>query len=172
YLSDFFAITVLYDNPNIAPETEYRKRAAEQKRLVEALPVKHPVTFLEPGYDPRPFHRMALGLEQEPEGGARCRACYRMRMETCAREAKRRGFDFFCTTLTISPLKDAQFINRIGCELEAEYGIAYLYSDFKKRGGYQRSLELSREYGLYRQDYCGCAYSKQERERQKRRETR
>lgn len=170
YLSQYFRITVFYYNPNLYPPEEYAKRAAEQKRLIDELQVKHPVSFLEGEFDAKKFACMAKGLEKEPEGGARCFACYRLRLEETAKTAAKAGFDYFTTTLSISPLKDAQKLNEIGQELSEKYHIDYLYSDFKKKGGYQRSVELSGQYHLYRQDYCGCVFSYQERREQQNRQ--
>ncbi len=170
YLSRYFSITVLYYNPNISPEEEFRKRAEEQRRLIGALPVKNPVALVIDEYDPQEFFNIAKGLENVPEGGERCFKCYRLRLERAAEYAAANGFDFFCTTLSISPLKNAAKINEIGEALEAELNeraepqdlprVKFLPSDFKKKGGYLRSIELSREYGLYRQNYCGCVFSK------------
>lgn len=168
-LSQRFSISVLYYNPNISPEGEYEKRKAELERLLGAMPLGHPVSLLPCGYDGEAFREAARGLEDAPEGGERCLRCFRLRLKRAAEEAKRRGFDYFTTTLSISPLKDAAALNRIGEEVGEEVGVRHLSADFKKKDGYKRSLELSREYGLYRQDYCGCAYSKAERERQKER---
>lgn len=162
YLSQYFAITVLYYNPNIFPEEEYRKRVEEQKRLIAELPVKHPVSFAEGRYLPEEFFAVAKGLEDVPEGGERCRKCFRLRLEETARLAVEGKYDYYTTTLSISPLKNAQALNEIGQELAAVYEVPYLPSDFKKRGGYQRSIELSREYELYRQNFCGCVYSMRE----------
>lgn len=164
YLSDYFAVTVLYYNPNIYPEEEFRHRADEQKRLIEALPSKHPISFIEGHFDSREFYDSVRGLEHIPEGGERCHACFRLRLEETARIAAENGFDYFTTTLTISPLKNAAALNKIGEETASRFGIAWLPSDFKKKNGYKRSVELSSEYGLYRQDYCGCVFSKKERE--------
>ena len=162
YLSQYFAITVLYYNPNIFPEEEYRKRVEEQKRLIAELPVKHPVSFAEGRYLPEEFFAVAKGLEDVPEGGERCRKCFRLRLEETARLAAEGKYDYYTTTLSISPLKNAQALNEIGQELAVVYEVPYLPSDFKKRGGYQRSIELSREYELYRQNFCGCVYSMRE----------
>lgn len=162
YLSQHFEITVLYYNPNIFPEEEYRKRVEEQKRLIAALPVKYPVSFAEGRYLPEEFFAVAKGLEDVPEGGERCRKCFRLRLEETARLAAEGKYDYYTTTLSISPLKNAQALNEIGQELAAVYEVPYLPSDFKKRGGYQRSIELSREYELYRQNFCGCVYSMRE----------
>lgn len=160
YLAEYFHITILYYNPNISPKEEYEKRVAEQKRLLRELPVKYEVSFLEGTYDPDRFFEMAKGLEDVPEGGERCFRCYEMRQREAAVYAKEGGFDYFTTTLSVSPHKNAQKLNEIGLALEQEYGVRYLVSDFKKKGGYLRSIELSREYDLYRQNYCGCVYSK------------
>lgn len=162
YLSRYFKITVFYYNPNISEEQEYRKRVKEQMRLIASMPVQHPVSFVEGDYHPEEFFTMAKGLEHCPEGGERCFRCYEMRLRAAALKAKELGADYFATTLSISPLKNAEKINEIGERLSGELGIAYLVSDFKKREGYKRSIELSKEYGLYRQNFCGCAFSKAE----------
>ena len=162
YLSDFFDITIFYYNPNISPESEFTKRVAEQKRLITKMPLKHPVKFIEGEYDSNSFFEIAKGLENIPEGGERCFKCYELRLRRTAQEAKNNSFDYFTTTLSISPHKNASKLNEIGSKLSEEYGINYLFSDFKKRNGYKRSCELSEIYGLYRQDYCGCIYSKAE----------
>ncbi len=164
YLSRYFLITVFYFNPNIYPEEEYRFRAAEQRRLIAEMKTAQPVQFAEGRFDPSEFYRAVKGLEHIPEGGERCRACFWLRLGEAAREAADRGFDYFTTTLTISPLKNAEALNEIGTELGRAYGVKWLPSDFKKKNGYKRSTELSREYGLYRQDYCGCVFSKRERD--------
>lgn len=163
YLSEYFRITVLYYNPNIYPETEYRLRAEEQKRFLSALPTRYPVDFTEGPYRPEDFYRCARGMEQLPEGGERCFACYRLRLSMAARLADERRLDYFATTLTISPLKNADKLNEIGEQLAEEYRVRWLPNDFKKKNGYRRSTELSREYGMYRQDYCGCVFSLRER---------
>ena len=165
-----FQVTLYDYNPNISPEAEYRKRLEELQRLVRLLPAARDVDFLECAYDGGAFERIARGLEDAPEGGARCARCFALRLEQTARAARDGGFAWFGTTLTISPLKDAALLNRIGAEMGERYGVRFLPSDLKKRDGYRRSILLSREYGLYRQDYCGCVYSKQERERKKREE--
>ncbi len=162
YLTRYFVITILYYNPNITNADEYRKRVSEQRRLISELPVKNAVTFAEGEYVPEDFYAAAKGLERVPEGGERCFRCYRLRLEYAARYAAEHGFDYFCTTLSISPLKNAAKLNEIGAELSGIYKVTWLPSDFKKKGGYQRSIELSREYGLYRQNYCGCEFSKRE----------
>lgn len=163
YLSDYFRITVCYYNPNITSEEEFRKRAEEQKRLIEELPCKYPVTFRLGEYEPERFLETAREYANEPEGGKRCELCFQMRLSYAGRLAALEGFDYFTTTLSISPLKNAPLLNTIGEQLSAELGVPYLTSDFKKKGGYLRSIELSREYNLYRQDYCGCVYSLRER---------
>lgn len=160
YLSQYFQITVFYYNPNISKEEEYRKRVAEQKRFIREFPAKYPVDFLEGDYEPKEFFQTVKGYEQCSEGGERCFLCYEMRLKKTAQEALKGAFDYFTTTLTISPLKLSVKLNEIGLKLEAEYGVSYLLSDFKKREGYKRSIELSKEYGLYRQNYCGCVYSR------------
>lgn len=160
-LSPLFRVTVFFYNPNILPEDEYQKRIAEVKRLLTELPQKYPAQFIEGRYNVRQFLEMAKGLEQEPEGGKRCMGCYRQRLEETAKYAAAGGYDFFTTTLTVSPYKNAQKLNEIGQELAQQYQTSFLPSDFKKNGGYQRSIELSRTYGLYRQDFCGCPFSKE-----------
>lgn len=164
YLSNYFDITVYYFNPNISPKAEFDKRYAEQKRLIEALPSKHPIKLVCGEYDYNDFLKMAKGYEDVPEGGERCFRCYRMRLESTAKLAKEQGFDYFCTTLSISPLKNSQKINEIGYEVAEKYGIKWLPSDFKKKEGYKRSIELSREYQLYRQNFCGCVFSKENKD--------
>lgn len=163
YLSKYFEITVFYYNPNIYPESEYYKRVKEQQMLIGKLNPPHPISFLEGTYDKEKFYRMAAGLEQVKEGGERCFRCYSLRLQEAAERAKKGGFDYFTTTLSISPLKNAQKLNEIGLAAGREIGVAYLVSDFKKKNGYKRSLELSEEYGLYRQDYCGCQFSLENR---------
>ena len=166
YLSDYFEITVFYYNPNIYPPEEFGKRVEEQKRLISELPAKHPISFLDGPYEPERFYELAKGLEKVPEGGERCFKCYRLRLTETAEMARAGEYDYFPTTLSISPLKNAEKLNEIGGALAKDYGLAYLYSDFKKRNGYKRSTELSKEYGLYRQDYCGCVFSLRERRAQ------
>lgn len=171
YLRRYFKITVFYYNPNISMEPEYRKRVEEQKRLIEAYNMQpqkgYSIEVIEGDYEPMAFYEIAKGLEQCPEGGERCFACYELRLKKTAMLAREKQFDYFSTTLTISPLKNAGKLNEIGEYLAREYNIPWLVSDFKKKNGYKRSIELSAEYDLYRQDYCGCVYSKQERERMK-----
>lgn len=159
YLSQYFAITVFYYNPNIFPREEYEKRAAEQRRLIEGLPAVHPIHLIVRKYEPECFYQQAKGLEQVPEGGERCCRCYRLRLEAAARLAREGGYDYFTTTLTVSPLKNAGKLNEIGEELSSLYAVTHLPSDFKKKGGYQRSVALSKQYDLYRQNFCGCVYS-------------
>lgn len=167
YLSRYFAITVLYYNPNISPVAEFSRRAEEQQRLINEMPHHHPISLLVGDYTPERFAALAKGHEDDAEGGERCFACYHMRLEEAAKTAKNGGFDYFTTTLSISPLKNAAKLNEIGKELAAQYGVPYLFSDFKKREGYKRSCKLSADYGLYRQDYCGCIYSKRDAENRK-----
>lgn len=162
YLSNFFSITVFYYNPNISPKEEYEHRVEEIRRLIGEMEFVHPVKFVEGRYEPKEFFDMAKGLEDVPEGGERCFRCYRLRMEEAAKLAKEGGYDYFATTLTISPLKNAGKLNEIGEELEGIYKVSHLPSDFKKKNGYKRSIELSHEHGLYRQNYCGCVFSKRE----------
>lgn len=157
YLCRFFDVTVLFYNPNIFPAGEYEKRLFWLGKVLEKQGGK--IRFSDCAYEPERFDEIAAGLENEPEGGARCTRCFKLRLRETARRAKAEGFDFFCTTLSVSPHKDAERINAIGFELERELGVRWLPSDFKKREGYKRSLELSEEYGLYRQDYCGCRFS-------------
>ncbi len=159
YLSQHFLITLYFYNPNITIQQEYARRLEEVKRLVSVLPVKHPVTLLEGEYDSALFTALAQGKEQEREGGTRCADCYDLRLNKTAQLASQGGFDYFTTTLSISPYKNAQKLNEIGERLADTYRVRHLPCDFKKRGGYKRSVELSAEYGLYRQDYCGCVYS-------------
>ena len=225
-LSEDFAITVFYYNPNIYPEEEYwkrvreqerfigllpakhkisflegnyenkgeqhpdqdedahncgydtsfhsnfsfwelRKRVREQERFIGLLPAKHKISFLEGNYEKERFYETVKGMEKIPEGGERCFACYRLRLSEAIKEAEKGGFDYVTTTLTISPMKNAQKLNEIGEELCRETKVAWLPSDFKKKNGYKRSTELSKEYGMYRQDYCGCVFSMREREEQK-----
>lgn len=160
YLSQFFKITVFYYNPNISDEEEYRKRVKEQIRFIKEFPSNNPVDFIEGDYDSDSFFHIARGLENCPEGGERCFKCYELRLDKTAELAKKLGVDYFTTTLTISPLKNSAKLNETGLKCQEKYGVPYLLSDFKKREGYKRSIELSREYDLYRQNYCGCVYSK------------
>lgn len=164
YLSEYFSITVLYYNPNISPEKEYYKRIKEQQRLIKELPAKNKISFTEGKYEPLKFFQMAEGMEDMEEGGERCFKCYEIRQRMAAEYARLHNFDYFTTTLSVSPHKNAQKLNETGLKLEKEYGVKYLVSDFKKKGGYQKSIQYSREYNLYRQDYCGCIFSKKKRE--------
>lgn len=166
YLSEYFQITVFYYNPNIYPDEEYYKRVEEQKTFIERLPAKHPIHFVEGNFDKERFYEMAKGMEDVPEGGMRCFRCYELRLREAAEYARERNMDYFTTTLSISPLKNAAKLNEIGLVLEKEYKVKYLVSDFKKKNGYKRSVEISKEYDMYRQDYCGCVFSKKQRERE------
>lgn len=163
YLSKYFKITIFFYNPNIYPLEEYSRRVVEQKRFISELKVEHEIDFIEGKYDTENFYEISKGLENEREGGIRCFKCYELRLEEAAAIAKDKGYDYFTTTLSISPHKNAQKLNEIGQKLGTEYNVNYLYSDFKKKEGYKRSIELSNEYNLYRQDYCGCVFSKNER---------
>ncbi len=168
YLAEYFEITVFYYNPNIFPENEYTKRILEQQTLIQDLTetnkhVKYPISFLAGNYDRERFFEMAKGQEHLKEGGKRCFKCYELRLEEAARIAKEVEFDYFTTTLSISPLKNAEKLNTIGKSIGEKYGVEYLQSDFKKKNGYKRSIELSKLYGLYRQDYCGCEFSFRDR---------
>ncbi|MFI3214137.1 MAG: epoxyqueuosine reductase QueH [Eubacteriales bacterium] len=167
YLREFFDLTVFYFNPNITEREEYRKRVEEQKRLIGEMNAEKPeyqISFLEGEYVPERFFEIAKGREQDQEGGERCYYCYEIRLRESASIAKELGMDYFGTTLTISPLKYADKLNQIGTVLEEEFKVLYLSSDFKKKNGYKRSVELSKEHDLYRQDYCGCIYSKMQRQ--------
>ncbi len=164
-IAEYFEITILYYNPNISDSLEYEKRLEEVHSLISQLETKYPVTVMSGRYDPKEFFDTVRGYEHLKEGSERCFRCYRLRLTETAKLAKAEGFDYFGTTLSISPYKNSQVLNEIGEELEGEYGIPYLYADFKKKNGYKRSIELSKQYGLYRQDYCGCIYSKKEREK-------
>lgn len=160
YLSDYFDITLLYYNPNIAPEDEYSKRLRELEKLVSLVETKNRVSLISREYDPAPFYDCVKALENEPEGGGRCNKCFELRLEDTAKAAKVGGFDYFTTTLTVGPRKNAFTINEIGKALSDKYGMPWLFSDFKKKGGYQRSIELCKKYDIYRQHYCGCFYSR------------
>ena len=165
YLAPYFNICDFYFNPNISPKQEYEDRREELVRLIKEMGLSTEVTFLEGTYQPEDFFAMAKGLEDLPEGGERCFKCYEMRLRESARIAKEQGAEYFATTLTISPLKNAQKLNEIGERLAEEYGVKYLPSDFKKKNGYKRSVELSAQYELYRQNYCGCVFSKMQSEK-------
>ena len=160
YLSNYFYITVFFYNPNIDTYEEYNKRLDELKRFVREFKSKYPIKVVDIGYQKEDFDKISLGLEMEPERGARCLKCYKLRLEKSFMYAKENNYDYITTTLTLSPYKNSKIINEIGHELEGKYNFKYLYSDFKKRDGYKRSIILSKEYHLYRQDYCGCQFSK------------
>lgn len=164
YLSRYFKITVLYYNPNLYPAEEYDRRVSEQRRLIAALPAENEISLVEMRGEPEEFYLAVKGLEHIREGGERCFACFRLRLERAAEYAGKNGFDYFTTTLTISPLKNAAKLNEIGEEVAERFNVRHLPSDFKKKNGYKRSVELSKTYELYRQDYCGCVFSKRERE--------
>lgn len=163
-LKDVFAVTVFYYNPNIDEESEYLKRKAEQIRFLRETGW---ADFLDCDHDAAAFEKAARGLEEEPERGRRCYACYALRLDATAKKAKEKGFEWFCTTLTLSPYKNAEWLNETGEAAAKKYGVRFLPSDFKKKGGYRRSLELSEAYGLYRQDFCGCRFSKAETEKRR-----
>ena len=165
YLSNYFYLTIFYYNPNISPKEEYEKRKAEQIRLINSMDTKYKVNIIDCDYDNDIYEENIKGLEQEPERGRRCDVCFRLRLEKTALKALEMGYDYFGTTLSVSPYKNALVLNEIGLEIEEKLGIKFLVSDFKKRNGYKRSIELSREYDLYRQNYCGCKYSKEFYER-------
>ena len=162
-IANHFEITIFYYNPNITEKEEYEKRIKEIKKLISLIHPKYKVSLLEGNYEPDKFFTMAKGLEGEPERGKRCYKCYNLRLEETAKVAEQHNFPYFCTTLTLSPHKNSNWINEIGENLDSNYQTTYLYSDFKKREGYKRSIELSKEYDLYRQDYCGCIFSKREK---------
>ena len=168
YLTEYFDITVYYYNPNISPMGEYEKRIAEQKRLISEMKFKNSVSFIEGTYNHDEFISSTRGLENLPEGGERCSLCYEMRLEAAAQKAAEINADYFTTTLSVSPYKNTAKLNTIGLKLAMEYGVPYLVSDFKKNNGYKRSIELSTEYGLYRQNFCGCFFSKKEAEERRR----
>lgn len=161
YLSQYFEITLFFYNPNIHPEEEYRFRERELERLVREMTLCDQVKIISAQYRPEEFDRIAKGAEHLPEGGSRCAACYRLRLRASAEAASEGGFDFYTTTLSISPYKNAEWLNTIGEEEGSRAGVRWLFSDFKKKNGYKRSCELSAQHGLYRQDFCGCVYSKQ-----------
>ena len=167
YLSQYFRVTVFYYNPNIYPDSEYYHRVKEQQEFIKRFPAKYPVGFLEGDFNTQDFYKAAKGLENEPERGARCTECFKLRLGRTAEMAEENGFDYFTSTLTISPMKDAALLNQIGSEMGEAHGVKWLPSDFKKKNGYLRSCELSREYGIYRQDYCGCVFSYNERQKEK-----
>ena len=160
YVISYFDITILYYNPNIYPYNEYLKRKEEQIRLIKEINTVNKIDIMDCDYDNDLYNELVSGLENEPERGRRCEVCYKMRMKKTAMIAKANNYDFFCTTLSVSPYKNAELINKIGEELENSYNIRWLYSDFKKKDGYKKSILLSQKYNLYRQNYCGCIYSK------------
>ena len=164
YLSRYFQITVFYYNPNIYPPEEFFKRRTEQERFISLMTPENPKSINGAEYESESFYETVKGLEKIPEGGERCFACYRLRLEKTAKLAAEKGFDYFTTTLSISPHKNAGKLNEIGGELAEKYGVSYLFSDFKKKNGYKRSTELSKIYGIYRQNYCGCVFSMRETE--------
>lgn len=166
-LASHFKISILYYNPNITEEKEYQKRLDELRKFISKLNFKYQINIIDSRYEPKEFFKIAKGLEKEKEQGKRCYKCYELRLEETAKVAKEKNFDFFATTLTLSPYKKTSWLNEIGENLSEKYQANYLYSDFKKKNGYKRSIELSKEYNLYRQDYCGCIYSKLEREQNK-----
>ena len=158
-LGNIFKITILYYNPNITDKEEYDKRLEEIHKFIEKFKTKYKINIIDGRYDKNEFFEMAKGLENEPEKGKRCYKCYNLRLEETAKVAKEKDFDYFTTTLSLSPYKNSNWINEIGESLKDKYQVKYLYSDFKKKNGYKRSIELSKEYDLYRQNYCGCIYS-------------
>ena len=166
-IAKYFKITILYYNPNISDKEEYDKRVEELEKLVASLKVENTINVIKGRYDPKEFFDAVRGMENLGEGSKRCFECYRLRLEETVKKAKELGFDYFTTTLSISPYKNSKVLNEIGYSLEEKYNILYLCADFKKKNGYKRSIELSSTYNLYRQDYCGCIYSKQEREQRK-----
>lgn len=166
FLSKHFDITVLYYNPNIAPQEEYEKRKQEQIRLIKTLNSNNKLDFLDCDYDNDIYNNSVKGYENIPEGGSRCHICFNLRLEKTAKLAKTNNYDYFCSTLTVSPHKNSQIINEIGKNISNKYNIKWLYSDFKKNEGFKQSIELSKKYELYRQDYCGCIFSKQAKEKQ------
>lgn len=163
YLSNYFKITIYYYNPNIHPENEYTRRIEELKNFLTEFKTTNKVNLIEASYIPNEYFNAVKGLEDLGEKSNRCYECYKLRMNEAAKYAKENNYDYFTTTLSISPYKISSWINEIGEELQNKYNINYLYADFKKKNGYKRSLELSKKYNLYRQDYCGCIYSKRER---------
>lgn len=166
FLSNYFDITILYYNPNIAPIDEYNKRKKEQIRLIKSLKTKNKLNFMDCDYDNNIYNERIKGYETQPEGGSRCQLCFSLRIEKTAQLAKLHNYDYFCSTLTVSPHKNSKVINEIGEKISNQYNIKWLYSDFKKNEGFKQSIELSKKYELYRQDYCGCIYSKRNVEKQ------
>ena len=170
-LGNYFDISILYYNPNITDKDEYLKRVEEIKKFISGFKTKYPIKLIEGRYDPKEFFEIAKGLEDERERGKRCFECYKLRLEETAKVAEEKEFDYFCTTLTLSPYKNATWLNEIGEDLNNNYNSTYLYSDFKKKNGYKRSIELSKEFDLYRQDYCGCVYSLRDEIERKKKKT-
>lgn len=170
-LGNYFDISIFYYNPNITDKDEYLKRVDEIKKFISCFKTKYPIKLIEGRYEPDKFFKISKGLENEPERGKRCFECYKLRLSETAKVASELNFDYFCTTLTLSPYKNAVWLNEIGEELNSNYTSTYLYSDFKKRNGYKRSIELSKEFDLYRQDYCGCVYSLRDELNRKRNKT-
>ena len=166
FLTNYFDITILYYNPNIAPKEEYEKRKQEQIKLINTLNTKHKLDFLDCDYDNDLYNNKIIGYEKYPEGSSRCHICFNLRLEKTAILAKKNNYDYFCSTLTVSPHKNSKIINEIGQNLSQIHNIKWLYSDFKKNEGFKQSIELSKKYKLYRQDYCGCIYSKRTKEKQ------
>ena len=166
FLANFFDITILYYNPNIAPVEEYLKRKKEQIKLINTINTKNKLDFLDCDYDNDIYNNLIKGYEHFPEGGQRCHICFNLRLEKTAKVAKENNYDYFCSTLTVSPHKNSKIINEIGENISKKYNIKWLYSDFKKNEGFKQSIELSKKYELYRQDYCGCIFSKQIKEKQ------
>lgn len=162
-IANHFKVVIFYYNPNISEEEEYQKRVNELKKFISCFKTKYEVSLVEGKYEPERFFEIARGLENEPEKGSRCFKCYKLRLEETAKIADQLGYNYFCTTLTLSPHKNSKWLNEIGEKLDKDYQATYLYSDFKKKNGYKRSIELSKEYDLYRQDYCGCIYSKRKK---------
>jgi predicted adenine nucleotide alpha hydrolase (AANH) superfamily ATPase len=159
-LTPYFDITIIYYNPNIEPYEEYEKRKQEEIRFIKEFPHQNKIDIIDCDYDNNIYEEKIKGYEECPEKGARCTICFNLRLEKTATIAKEHNFDYFCTTLTVSPYKNANLINEIGEKLAEKYNVKWLHSDFKKNNGYKHSIELSKEYNLYRQDYCGCIYSK------------
>ena len=166
YLINYFNITILYYNPNISPKEEYEKRKKEQIKLIKTLKTKNKLDYLDCDYDNDLYNKLIKGYENELEGGSRCKICFNLRLEKTAKLAKEHNYDYYGSTLTVSPHKNAKLINEIGKKLEEIHNIKWLYSDFKKNEGFKKSIELSKEYGLYRQDYCGCIFSIRTKEKQ------
>ncbi len=162
YLSNYFEIGLLYYNPNIYPKEEYDFREKEQEALLEKISGKYPIKFIKANYNPKDYYDYIKGYEKEKEGGQRCNLCFDLRLKEAARVAKDLGYDYFTTTLSISPHKNSQVLNEIGAKVAEEYGLKYLHSDFKKKNGFKRSVELTEKYDMYRQDYCGCVFSYKE----------